>query len=201
MAMHNAPQEKNMKRLFIVISLIAMAYLAMQTNTVKSAVNNIFIKASHANKSDIDIPKADPQLKNSALIEQLTALSTQTVDENRTLNTRVKRLEGSVAILENKLVEQLSGQLQSTKQLQANSQIVQPAAKAVVANRVYTEGRAQDKSLSKPVNDPSTAAIVATIIHAPEISKNEQQKRIKQQAILRALSQKMELAALSGLSN
>lgn len=190
-----------MKRLFIVISLIAMAYLAMQTNTVKSAVNNIFIKASHANKSDIDIPKADPQLKNSALIEQLTALSTQTVDENRTLNTRVKRLEGSVAILENKLVEQLSGQLQSTKQLQANSQIVQPAAKAVVANRVYTEGRAQDKSLSKPVNDPSTAAIVATIIHAPEISKNEQQKRIKQQAILRALSQKMELAALSGLSN
>ncbi|MFT5995881.1 MAG: hypothetical protein ACI9RV_001475, partial [Glaciecola sp.] len=29
MAMHNAPQEKNMKRLFIVISLIAMAYLAM----------------------------------------------------------------------------------------------------------------------------------------------------------------------------
>jgi hypothetical protein len=201
MAMHNAPQEKNMKRLFIVISLIAMAYLAMQTNTVKSAVNNIFIKASHANKSDIDIPKADPQLKNSALIEQLTALSTQTVDENRTLNTRVKRLEGSVAILENKLVEQLSGQLQSTKQLQANSQIVQPAAKAVVANSVYTEGRAQDKSLSKPVNDPSTAAIVATIIHAPEISKNEQQKRIKQQAILRALSQKMELAALSGLSN
>ncbi|MFT4654001.1 MAG: hypothetical protein ACI82S_001656 [Patiriisocius sp.] len=201
MAMHNAPQEKNMKRLFIVISLIAMAYLAMQTNTVKSAVNNIFIKASHANKSDIDIPKADPQLKNSALIEQLTALSTQTVDENRTLNTRVKRLEGSVAILENKLVEQLSGQLQSTKQLQANSQIVQPAAKAVVANRFYTEGRAQDKSLSKPVNDPSTAAIVATIIHAPEISKNEQQKRIKQQAILRALSQKMELAALSGLSN
>jgi hypothetical protein len=201
MAMHNAPQEKNMKRLFIVISLIAMAYLAMQTNTVKSAVNNIFIKASHANKSDIDIPKADPQLKNSALIEQLTALSTQTVDENRTLNTRVKRLEGSVAILENKLVEQLSGQLQSTKQLQANSQIVQPAAKAVVANRFYTEGRAQDKSLSKPVNDPLTAAIVATIIHAPEISKNEQQKRIKQQAILRALSQKMELAALSGLSN
>ncbi len=168
-----------------------MAYLAMQTNTVKSFVNSIVVKASHA---DENVSNARSTPSDNALLEQLTMLSNQSADQNIALTTRVKHLEGSVAELENKFVEQTAKQSTNTKTLQ-------PAVMVLAANNVPEESTAQSTRSSKQVNEISTAAIMTTSFDENDLVKNEQQKRIKQQAILRALSQKMELAALSGLSN
>jgi hypothetical protein len=190
-----------MKTLFIAISLAAIAYLALQTDTVRTAVSSLITKVSEDNQQPRMEEEQDRIIpSDAALIKQLTALSTQTSNENKTLIARVDQLEASILTLESKLDK--PSLITATRQ--ANDHMLSATIFGDRVNNTKALAANQRDGVPLAAHEKVTAftkQTMAAIVDAGQVAREEQQKRIQQQAILRALSQKMELAALNGLLN
>lgn len=174
-----------MKTLFIIVSIVAIAYLALQTKSVKSMLHKAAsYTAEELNQTKNDEAIANKSSINTELNEQwatVSKLAKKASDENKILVDRVNNLESDVATLET-VVTGLSPLLMK------NEAIDEP----VISTKTIPK-ETQVKSIQTEVNSSITDNSVQI--------NTQQQKRMQQQAILRDLAQKMELAALSSLSN
>ena len=186
-----------MKNLFILVSILALSYLALQTSIAKnllSGISNPFesgLANAHLDNHQIENNAAKA---NEKLIASISELASRSVLDKQVFTQRLNELEKNVAVL--------------TDTLQSN--IVEPPSTPLAVHA--TEQQAADSHANEEVVTSHTQGSENTVLASiaePEqnlVSKsseqiNQQQKRIQQQAVLRALSHKMELAALSNLVN
>lgn len=177
-----------MKTLFIIVSIVAIAYLALQTKTVKTmlhkAASYTAEELSQLKNDDAEASEASINTKLNEEWATVSKLAKKTSDENKILVARVNNLENDVATLET---------------------VVTGLSPLLINNKAIDEPVISAKKIAKETQVESIQAEVSsTITDSSEQSaqiNTQQQKRMQQQAILRDLAQKMELAALSSLSN
>ena len=209
-----------MKVLFSIISIIAAGYLAIQTQYVQNVGSNIgeqFKGMLLSNSNEIGQALEQDFLSKDAVAANernnvmhfdgnnsgaLANVNNQTNDS--ALQAQIERLtekndylSNKVISIENKLEhitknEQVhSGE--SLLALQDTARPLQPTA-APVANASFKveQAKSQIALLQQPITEEQQ------VVTASDAS--EQEKRVKQQAILRELSQRMELSALRSLT-
>lgn len=184
-----------MKTLFIVVSILALSYLALQTSVVKSYLSGFTYQL-------------DPQLENdpiknnvyNELVTKINELEKQSAQERANYSLRISELEKDIATLEqslhNNMQRNIDEQMSLTKHPKQNN----------ARQQLNVSNHIQSKTILPPQPIESTALVsnVETKLGSVDSSEgliSQQQKRVQQQAVLRALSQKMELAALSSLVN
>lgn len=185
-----------MKTLFMIVSILAFSYLALQTSFVKSYL------VSFTQTFDFNSP--NNQLENNtnkAFITKINALEKQSASDREMYTQRITELENNVKALKQKQSDTIA--IKSDQQvLLANTQLKNAdlhhssalSSKedkiSLLAQKLKEEGTAIDRSNLKSAS-----------LQASEAQISQQQKRLQQQAVLRSLSQKMELAALNSLTN
>jgi len=193
-----------MKTLFILVSTLAFLYLIAQTSLVQEQ----FQRISTYSLSGKAVAQATPS-ESSANAEQLNALSQKFTEISHTN----EQLQNEIVALKQQVM-----QLSSTTSMKddiasfANTSTdVESALSASAANDL------DKNTIMSTVNRQSdtTAEILSSEIksaqkrmqprqdstaNATNLSKNMQQKRLQQQAVLRDLAVKMELSALQSLS-
>ena len=180
-----------MKTLFIIVSMIAFSYLALQTSLVKNYIAD-FTQA-------IDFNSPGNQLENNtdkAFIDKINALEMQSKRDRDIYTQRISELEKSVALLKQKV---------SDNEQQKNDK------PSLLAHSDTNENDIRNTSdFSQQEEMPHSVLEKNTLLDKPNVRPisasvsneqiNQQQKRLEQQAVLRALSQKLELAALNSLT-
>lgn len=163
-----------MKALFITCSLIAILYLGYQSQIWQ------YMNPNHelANHNDISIPTDSPLNNASSAI-----FASEDSSEIVALNERIDALNGKIDTLELALQQNLREQHTANR---SSSKIGQAEGHAP-----SIENETSELTQGPSVNDQASN----------EQLKSEQIKRLNQQALLRDLSQKLELSALSSLSN
>jgi hypothetical protein len=224
-----------MKILFAFVSVLAMFYLAAQTNTVKDALNSLFFQSTNTEKQQtVQDPMFAQELVNKELLKELNVLvelSKQSAQNNDKLQARIDALEANVVSIE-KEITNASASFSAQENDRLNGKPEGKVATMALVENVQSSAllteqtmpiRALAASANKELDDrfnselyskrKETANTPRNILPAQQenemlgatntqsLATAEQQKRIQQQAILRSLSQKMELAALSSLSN
>jgi hypothetical protein len=205
-----------MKTLFITVSIVAAVYLAVQTlmqsNMVKMFSDTVFVKSESAQKNAFVKPvlSAAPSVikADNGTIETHTdsnlALTKNLEDENKRLVSRIEKLEKNVIELTNKLSKDALSPLNETQAslLVSNSN---SSKNKVVYQSASKEPKLALTAAAKPIGlqeKPMKETLVKTNPLAGEQSKQkQQQKRLQQQAVLRELANKLELTALSSLTN
>lgn len=187
-----------MKTLFIIVSAMATLYLAMQTTVAKTALGSLVMPSSvfsetspqmSDSSSNIE-PKTNPPLPENAAPSEPTnnGLDTparsdtfQIAHDNTELLARISVLEANIVTLQ----EALSEMVEKTAPV-AQAQVPRPQAAQLQPQAIALQ---------------ESTAMASPQASQENTSASEQNKRRHQQAVLRALSQRMELAALSSLSN
>lgn len=177
-----------MKKIFIIVSVLASAYLAMQTNTFQLGLNHVSAvlfsgKAHQVQQAIYSATNAETKMgKDSESEASRVKLGLSEAQHNELLK-RITELESSLSDLEEKL----------SPNIDENTDVETDTPPVAVIRNIDNANRASALLVSNENVETKQVIVGRVSPHA------EAQKRIQQQAILRALSQKMELAALSGL--
>ena len=209
-----------MKKLFVLVSVIAVLYLAMQTSYMKSALVSMANYISPNSQTQLQYIQS-LEKDNASLIAQLTTMSAQNTVLSDTQNLLAERVTLLEAKIENVTVVSNN---HVSDEVQSKNGKSEPSAKRHLTpqepegNMAWVSSNQSDERLDhinspSPLNqtvhkamygqsetDSSGKAVRISTQSAPETA-TQAQKRLQQQAILRELAQKMELAALSSLSN
>lgn len=185
-----------MKTLFIVVSIIALSYLALQTSFVKSYM------VSFTQTNDLNL--ASNQLENNtnkAFMTKINALEMQSARDREMYTQRISELEQNLTALKQTLNDnerrKTDESLLLTLSHGENNEIQNTTEPA--GNEENTGSRPQNlQEKASLINRPNVKQASAEV---PKAQISQQQKRLQQQAMLRSLSQKMELAALNSLTH
>jgi hypothetical protein len=183
-----------MKTLFIIVSMIAFSYLVLQTSLVK----NFIVDVTQA--IDFNIPSnQDENNTDEAFINKINALEMQSARERDIYTKRISDLEKNVSLLTQK-VSDIKQQKRDKPSSLAFSDINDKRNNAELTNNKENDEDKSNSLLDKNtlLGNPSVKPI-STVVAMEQIS--HQQKRLEQQAVLRSLSQKLELAALNSLTH
>jgi hypothetical protein len=185
-----------MKTLFIIVSMIAFSYLVLQTSLVK----NFIVDVTQA--IDFNIPSnQDENNTDEAFINKINALEMQSARERDIYTKRISDLEKNVSLLTQK-VSDIKQQKRDKPSSLAFSDINENDKRN---NAELTNNKENDEDKSNSLLDKNTllgnpsVKPISTVVAKEQIS--HQQKRLEQQAVLRSLSQKLELAALNSLTH
>ena len=184
-----------MKTLFIIVSMIAFSYLALQTSYAKSYI------ASFTQKIDVKLGGTQAEINTSKeFINKINALEMQSAHDREMYTQRISALEKNVKALK----QQQSDIVQSRndeKILQAHAMLensdlhdtfdlsIKEESVRLSQQKLDDESELFERQSMQPVD---------VDMYKEQIT--QQQKRLQQQAVLRSLSQKMELASLSSLT-
>lgn len=181
-----------MKIIFTIISIIAAGYLAMQTQFVQ----NIGIDVSdHFNYMMLNDEKE--QTDALALVNDSLTNTSESAIQLAVLVANNVQLTDKVNVLEKRLERLLSNEID----LHEQASIVAHAENETFAVNQQSAAGAK----ARHVNDvlaltKSTQAAMPMVTSVGSIVRSEHGKRVQQQAILRELSQSLELKALISLT-
>lgn len=170
-----------MKTIFSAISVLAVVYLAMQTQVVQGWTNKALAYATQSDATDQVASKlADPQ--KAKLAQHLASLQVQN-----------EQLLSKIASLEEQIENMLSKHARATLNDPTEPKIIQGQTIGNAANSAlggkFSQVKQSDNEILIKLNKNEISDAV-----------KQQQKRIQQQAMLRELSSRMELSAISHLS-
>ncbi len=192
-----------MKILFIVVSVLAASYLLMQTAFVKSQWQYLTHNKSAAAMSIAPISGEQVKIspEHAELLIGLASWKQQSRAQTDLLTQQVKQLTTTLEDIKGAGLQLNSNQEASsqTNRISDPNTLPEQASQATnISNRVATE-----PSVTQSFNDINISKNdkQAKKSREAQLAQTNLQKRLQQQAILRELSQKMELSALSGLSH
>ncbi len=162
-----------MKKVFIVVCVIASVYLLAQISPAKQIISDIFVAVNN---------QSNQTEENNSLVseleQKLLKLESNNKEVTQQLNARLTMLESEVDSLNN---DELITQVNSLVSVEENSSVSQ-----TVKNILPT-----------PVETTESKALLT----ATNLKHDDSNKRLQQQAALRDLSEQLELMALASLSN
>lgn len=182
-----------MKTLFILVSVLALGYLALQTSLVREYVLSVAQQFSH---QGVNKPIENNMTKE--FITKINELEKQSARERGIYTQRISELELNVAALKLDIQRNINAKLLTTNAINEVNVEQHPVDSSPL--QIENEATLSPNSLEGP-NLASRVDAKQSSVNRPEEQIDQQQKRIQQQAVLRQLSQKMELAALSSLAN
>lgn len=186
-----------MKKVFLLISLLAVAYLAAKTSfaqTTFAYIGNLFSSTTTNGKTTI-ISLDDQKLESSQTQQQelLRRLSTWELALDKSENERVK-IQKKVERLEQELTN-LVGKVEITitKPTATDSKFLSSPASSSLVRQADAHENAKLK------NSTAAASQNEAFAQAPNY-EDPREKLIQQQGLLRHIAQKRELSALRALS-
>lgn len=180
-----------MKTLFIIVSFVALSYLAMQTSIAKDFIQNATQGIEFSLNKELVSGHNDKEYE--ALLEELKSLKSTVENENESYTKRLTALEENIDSLTDELSRQSKNHIVNSR-----NTVDAPLVEEINLKETVLETRTE-----KEPNISQTKNVDVTndqLTHS-QTKLNRQQKRIQQQAMLRAVSQRMELAALNSLLN
>jgi len=219
-----------MKTLFIVLSIFAISYLALQTSFVKEILTGVSqqLEITQVKLQEDSLAQAESLQQEEKhqehdrdanidknVLAKLNKLTQQSIDEQIGFEERINALEKNIETLKN-IVQSDAENKEPTRNIDFGNRLekTNPNALknpsesqlqvAIEANLPQAQEAIEamasiDSNVQASVTQASNAQVANKTMLGNE--KTQQQKRQQQQAVLRALSQKMELAALSSLVN
>lgn len=199
-----------MKVLFIIVTLMSLLYLGAQTKTFTHWWTDVFVPTSLQNTQNIQ----EASLSNAAangLVQNFEALEKANKEQIDMLTKQINKLSIELANVQKNLATAQDELLlqKATKKLKgvevsfddANDIVNNEPSNSTPSNSMPSNSMPSYASQSH--NEQSTVNVIQQ--NESQLTNNQMQteneKRLQQQAILRELAQKMELASLSSLTS
>lgn len=180
-----------MKIVFVIISCLSIAYLLAQTSMVKNAgaeLYNTLNNTQHGNKRhSTDVQGAKTKQAFEDLLTKYEAVKEENIALNKAFESKISALEHNISSLQKQLSEL------------KKPQTTQLASKTPLPTQALI--REASEANTKPSNNVNTMPGQDALVTMQGNELNEQHKRLKQQALLRQIAEKMELSALHSLSS
>jgi hypothetical protein len=194
-----------MKVLFIIVTLMSLLYLGAQTKTFTHWWTDVFVPTSLQNTQNIQ----EASLSNAAangLVQNFEALEKANKEQIDMLTKQINKLSIELANVQKNLATAQDELLlqKATKKLNG-VEVSFDDANDIVNNEPSnsTPSNSIPSYASQSHNEQSTVNVIQQ--NESQLTNNQMQteneKRLQQQAILRELAQKMELASLSSLTS
>ena len=194
-----------MKVLFIIVTLMSLLYLGAQTKTFTHWWTDVFVPTSLQNTQNIQ----EASLSNAAangLVQNFEALEKANKEQIDMLTKQINKLSIELANVQKNLATAQDELLlqKATKKLNG-VEVSFDDANDIVNNEPSnsTPSNSMPSYASQSHNEQSTVNVIQQ--NESQLTNNQMQteneKRLQQQAILRELAQKMELASLSSLTS
>jgi hypothetical protein len=194
-----------MKVLFIIVTLMSLLYLGAQTKTFTHWWTDVFVPTSLQNTQNIQ----EASLSNAAangLVQNFEALEKANKEQIDMLTKQINKLSIELANVQKNLATAQDELLlqKATKKLKG-VEVSFDDANDIVNNEPSnsTPSNSMPSYASQSHNEQSTVNVIQQ--NESQLTNNQMQteneKRLQQQAILRELAQKMELASLSSLTS
>ena len=183
-----------MKIIFTLVSFIALTYLIVQTQFVQTNINQWFNSVNEAAPPNDNKPVVE---EGAVLTHAANTLKTDT--QNTVIKKKLQTLETNNQSLQSKVTR-------------LEKQVKMLAQSTVISN--HKVAQLQNSEVANPsMHNSETFSATSDIASVIEVNRsnmddkfsqalapsNDSNKRLQQQAILRELAQKMELAAISSL--